>query len=143
MPQNASDGSGLFIIDDWLALVYEQQGFYDKAIEAQLKARAMRGATPETLATLKANYVAAGWKGYWRKQLEMAQEDARKCHVSPYHRAKTHARLGERDKALEWLQQAYEQRSDQMILLKVDPLLDPLRSDPRFTELLRDIGLAP
>jgi len=134
---------GYYIIDDWLALVYEQQGFYDKAIEAQLKARAMRGATPETLATLKATYVAAGWKGYWRKQLEMAQEDARKCHVSPYHRAKTHARLGERDKALEWLQQAYEQRSDQMILLKVDPLLDPLRSDPRFTELLRDIGLAP
>src|SRR5262249_2224867 len=129
-------------INDWLTQVYERQGLYDKAVEAQLKVKAALGATPETIAMLKAAYLAAGWKGYWRKQLELAQEWTKKASVSPYNRARIHARLGERDKALEWLQQAYDIHSDQLVLLKVDPLLDPLRSDARFQDLLRRVGFS-
>jgi hypothetical protein len=53
------------------------------------------------------------------------------------------ARLGETDEALKLLQMAYEERSGWLPFAKVDPELDNLRSDPRFTELLRRINLSP
>ncbi len=49
--------------------------------------------------------------------------------------------LGEKDKAFAELNKSYENREYFMILLKVDPRLDPLRSDPRFQDLLRRVGL--
>jgi tetratricopeptide (TPR) repeat protein len=49
--------------------------------------------------------------------------------------------LGDKDSAFQWLDQSIKDRSDEMILLKVDPAYDPLRSDPRFTELLKRVGL--
>ncbi len=48
--------------------------------------------------------------------------------------------LGEKEKAFEWLEKAYEDRSELMTWLKVDPRLDPLRDDPRFQDLLRRVG---
>jgi hypothetical protein len=62
-------------------------------------------------------------------------------YVPPYSVAALYANLGENDHAFEYLQKAYEQGSFYMSFLKVDPELDPLRSDPRFTELLRKMGL--
>ncbi len=55
--------------------------------------------------------------------------------------ATIHAALGEKDLAFEWLQKAYEDRSGWLVYLKIDPMFDPLRSDPRFTDLLRRVGL--
>ena len=52
-----------------------------------------------------------------------------------------YAALGEKDKAFEWLDRMYEDRKGMLIWLKVDPGLDPLRSDPRFRELARRVGL--
>jgi hypothetical protein len=49
--------------------------------------------------------------------------------------------LGERDHALEWLERAYQDRSAYMVYAKTDPLLDPLRSDPRFISLLHRMRL--
>jgi len=49
--------------------------------------------------------------------------------------------LGERDQALEWLSKAYEERGEWLVWLKVDPKLDSLRSDPRFKEALKNVGL--
>ncbi len=130
-------------VSDWLALSYEQLGLYDQSIDAQLKAMTMRGSKPETVAALRAAYAASGWKGFWRKQLELTQKEARERYVSPYFIARIYARLGERDLALEWLQKAYDRHSDYLVVLNVEPLLDPLRSDPRFAKLLQDISLAP
>jgi hypothetical protein len=66
----------------------------------------------------------------------------RKRSLPTYALARIYARLGDNDQALGWLQKAYDKHSDYLILLKVDPPLDGLRSDPRFVELMRDIGLA-
>jgi hypothetical protein len=49
--------------------------------------------------------------------------------------------LGEKDQAFAWLEKAYEDRSSLILFLKGDPIWDPLRSDPRFADLLRRIGL--
>jgi hypothetical protein len=49
--------------------------------------------------------------------------------------------LGEKDSAFKWLEQAYRDRSGSVRYLKIEPRLDPLRSDPRFLDLLRRVGI--
>ena len=57
--------------------------------------------------------------------------------------AQTYARLGEKEKALEWLERDYEERKSLGTLLNVDPAFDSLRSDQRFGDLVRRMGLPP
>ena len=54
-----------------------------------------------------------------------------------------HAGLGQNDLAFEWLDRAFEERSSWLASLKIEPLLDSLRSDPRFNDLVRRMNLAP
>jgi hypothetical protein len=51
--------------------------------------------------------------------------------------------MGEKDQAFEWLDKAYEERSPWLIHLRVDPRFETLHSDPRFTNLVRRVGLSP
>jgi hypothetical protein len=51
--------------------------------------------------------------------------------------------MGDKDRALAWLEKAYEQHSNEIVALKVSPAYDPLRDGPRFQDLIRRIGLAP
>ncbi len=69
--------------------------------------------------------------------------ESRPANLTSYRAATFHAALGEKDKAFAELNKAYENREFFMILLKVDPRLDPLRDDPRFQELLRKVGFPP
>ncbi|HEY2934732.1 MAG TPA: hypothetical protein VGK99_23610, partial [Acidobacteriota bacterium] len=82
----------------------------------------MIGFKPETIEARKKAYAEAGWKGYWRKELEMTEEWGRQKgnYVTPYSFARTCARLGEKDRALKWLERAYAEHSDHLVLLKVD-----------------------
>jgi len=52
-----------------------------------------------------------------------------------------YAGLGDKEQAFAWLEKSYQERRDRMVWLNVDPLLDPLRSDPRFHDLVRRVGL--
>ena len=63
--------------------------------------------------------------------------------MPPFIVATLQVELGEKDKALTILNKMYEDRAPELIMLKVDPRLNPLRSDPRFQDLLRRVGLAP
>jgi len=62
--------------------------------------------------------------------------------IDPMETAFAHVGMGNGDLALSCLEQAYEQHSSGLTALKVDPVYDPLRSDPRFQDLLRRVGLA-
>ena len=73
--------------------------------------------------------------------LQQLQRLSAKRHVSGYHFALIYAGLGDKENALHWLEEAYREHSTWILHLKVDPRLDPLRSDPRFQDLLRRVGL--
>ena len=66
---------------------------------------------------------------------------SRKHYVSPYLVAAIYVRLGERTRALRCLEQAYLERDSYLVYLKVSPVLDDLRADPRFADLVRRVGL--
>jgi len=126
-----------------LAKSYEQQGLYEQAVEAYLKTVEFSNLGPEGGAALKDAYAASGWKGFWRKSLELKKERAKQRRVSLYALGENYARLGEKDQAFAWLEKVYEQRSLALSQLNGDPLWDGFRSDPRYADLVRRMGLEP
>jgi tetratricopeptide (TPR) repeat protein len=82
-----------------------------------------------------------------RKEAEAALQDllalSRTRYVNPFEIALVHIGLGRTDEAFRWLDRAYEDRSDLLVYLGVDPRLDSVRSDPRFEALVRRVGLSP
>ena len=87
---------------------------------------------------LRRGWADGGWEGAWRAWLEKATEVEA---YSPWLIALRYAMVGEVDEAFAWLERGYHERDPSMILLRVAKTLDPLRSDPRFDDLLRRIGL--
>ena len=75
------------------------------------------------------------------KILDEMKAMARQKYVAPYDLALVYTGLGDKDQAIEQLNRAVEQRSGWYLNLKVEPQFDPLRSDPRFTELITRLHL--
>jgi hypothetical protein len=71
----------------------------------------------------------------------LAQRKVHNEYVSPYQIALAYADLGDKDHAFEWLNTAYQEHDSSMIAVRTDPEFDSLRSDPRYTELVRRMGL--
>ena len=115
----------------WLGQCYEQKKMPNEAMAAYLRSRAAR---PETATVLRAAYKESGLKGYYRKDLEIKKKDLKE--IDPIISAMTSVRLGQNDKAIESLREAYRQHCDGLQFLKTEPVYDPLRNDPRFDELL-------
>jgi hypothetical protein len=63
--------------------------------------------------------------------------------IVPYRVAAVYVALGDRDQAVKWLGKSYEGHDNWLAQLQVDPVMDPLRSDPRFQELMRKMRLSP
>ena len=74
------------------------------------------------------------------RSLDILEAQARREYIDPYWFTCIYAALGDRDQAFAWLKRAFEVRSPQILALRVDLLLNPLRSDPRFDECLRKVG---
>ncbi len=84
-----------------------------------------------------------GAKGYWRKVVEDNLEYHEKGVNSPVYVAASYARLGEKEKAFEWLEKAYAERDGDLGYLRLIWDFDSIRPDPRFQDLLRRVGLMP
>jgi hypothetical protein len=89
---------------------------------------------------LRSIYKAKGWRAYWTKRLELTKPYASHECV-PYELALGYARLGDHDQAFFWLDRMFTDRCYLLTVAKVDPLLDPIRGDPRYEELLRRLNL--
>ncbi len=88
-------------------------------------------------------YAAAGRRDEALKILDEQQRLAQQRYVSPYNFAIIYTGLGDRDRAFEWLTKCVEQRTLIIFHLKSRPMFDPLRSDPRYRDLLRRMNLEP
>ena len=88
-------------------------------------------------AFVRESFTGGGWQGFLRAMTENSQA----YQTPPYVKAVMYAELGEKDKALAILNNLYEDRSAQLLRLKVDPRLDSLRDDARFAELLERMNL--
>jgi TolB-like protein/DNA-binding winged helix-turn-helix (wHTH) protein len=126
-----------------LALVYEQQGRYPEAIAELEKAAGFFEGTSRVRGPLGRLYGLAGREEEARALLaELEREREGPSYIAADDIAAIHAGLGETDLAFEWLGRACEERAAALVNLKVEPAFDPLRSDPRFAQLLRCVGLA-
>ncbi len=113
---------------------------YARAIK-HLKAAIGAGEMPLMEAALGLAYAVSGKKGLTQKLAEQFKDAAKKRYIPPTYFGMLFAGLGDRDKALEWLEKAYQERADGLTWLAVEPMMDDIRSDPRFQELVRKIGL--
>jgi len=95
----------------------------------------------QSLNAFRAAYSKYGSRGYWSKLRELLLPRFRTNPIGWYRLAEINTYLGDKEEALRWLQKAYDERPNWIPFIKVDPSLDPLRSDPRFPALLRGMGL--
>ena len=118
-----------------LGYAYWMKGEYAESVEEFAKRREA-GGSQQLAALVRESFVKGGWEGF----LRMRVAEFRTSYPSSYAVAIYLAALGEKEEAFAELNKAYENREYGLVLLKVDPRLDPLRSDPRFTDLIHRVG---
>ncbi|MEO8072921.1 MAG: tetratricopeptide repeat protein [Acidobacteriota bacterium] len=119
-----------------LSQAYARQGLYQEALAESLKARAIAGDTPQTTAQIAYVQAVSGQQSEARAALAELKERSARQYVPPYDIALIYTGLGETDRAFEWFEKAYADHSTEMIYFKVEPILSPLRSDPRYQNML-------
>lgn len=124
-----------------LGQAYEQKNAYPKAVAELQQAVAISRDSPQMVSALGHTYGASGNRSEAEKVLAHLMEQTKKEYVSPFYVALVYAGMGENDKAIDWLEKAYSDRSNAIVFSKVDPQLDPLRSHPRFQSLLQRLAL--
>ena len=115
---------------------------YSKAIEEFRLAQAME-TQPIITAYLGCTYARNGQRDKALETLKELDRLAEHRFVTPFCQALVYLGLRENNKAMDWLEKAYEERSVWMGWLKVEPIYDPLRSDPRFQALYKKMNFPP
>lgn len=128
-------------VQGFLAGSYEQRGKYAEAISVSDNAP-LRGNT-ELSSSIGHVYAVSGKKAEAQAMLNELKQLSVHQYVPADTIALIYAGLGEKDQAFTWLEKAYEDHAFKMCWLKVEPRWDSLRSDPRFQELVRKVGLTP
>ncbi len=124
-----------------LGLAYVMQSRFEEAVEECERAATLARRSPPALSYLGYAYGMAGRRGEAQQVLNELVEMSHRTYVSPFSFCLPHVVLGQNDQALEWLEKAVQSHLSGMIFIRVNPELDPIRSDPRFKELVRRMGL--
>ena len=124
-----------------LGHTYAANQQFDEAIVAAAKAVELSERAPGALGMLGLVYGLAGHKTEATKIRDELLELNKRRYVTPAALVNVYIGLGNRDQAFVWLEKAYQERSNYLAFLKVFPILDPIRSDPRFADLVRRVGL--
>lgn len=125
----------------WIGQAYLEKGMFKEALEEINEAVRLSNGDVRTKATLGYAYAVSGKRDEALKILDELMRVTTQRYVSPYFIAVIYAGLSENDKALVWLNKAVDERHPYLILLKVEPVFKHLRSDPRFAEIERRVGL--
>ena len=122
--------------------VYEQKGMFAEILAEHDKRSHDAGAAFWIWSERAYIYGRTGQRAKANQEMAKMKEWNRRHPIDPEMFIAAYIGMGDKDQAFAWLEKAYTQHSNVVILLKVDPLYDPLRSDPRFQDLLRRVGLA-
>ena len=127
-----------FYLDSWVGIAYREKRMYAESVAEYQNVQKITG---NPIAGLAVTYARIGKTAEAREILRELQELATRRYLSPEHVATIYASFGEKDQAFAWLEKAYEARSAILSVTFSSAVYDPLRSDPRFTDLLRKMGL--
>ena len=125
-----------------MGMIYARKKMYDKAMEAWLRGSTLEalGPTADAERAFREAFKTGGINAYLRKHIEILESERKHTYISPYSIASDYALLGDKERAFEWLEKAYADRASWLVEVRVDPTWDVLRSDPRYTDLLKRIG---
>jgi tetratricopeptide (TPR) repeat protein len=130
-----------------LAIAYWGKKMYPQVIEEWKAYDQLSGDhdDSEITAAMEQGFRSAGWKGALSKSIEtlktQRQTKPSSAYGSAYRIAEAYAELGDKDQAFQWFNTAFQEHDEGLAALKTDFALDPIRSDPRFAELVRKVGL--
>lgn len=125
----------------WLGSAYREKKMYPEAIATFQDARRRSGDNPAMLMAYGHTEALAGNATEARAALQKLRQLAGTRFVPSLYPAAVHVGLGEPDEAFRLLNLAYEEKIDRLVYLNADPMADPLRSDPRFAQLMTKVGL--
>jgi hypothetical protein len=129
------------VVDNWMSVAYEMKGMRDEAVDYDLAAL-QRGWPKLDVDRLRLVYKSKGWEAYWRAHIDALRPFGDQGCLA-YEAGVSDLRVGDRDRAFLSFGRAVDQRCYRVAWLQVDPLLDPVRSDPRYKGLLQRVKLAP
>ncbi len=131
----------LAIVHIWMGRAYQAKNMYPEAITEYKKTLEISGNWCVGLSVLGNVYGVSGDKANAKKILDTLVALSSKKFVTSYGVATVYTGLGDKDKAFEWLNKAYDERSNWMVWLKADPRWAPLKTDKRYIELVNKVGL--
>jgi TolB-like protein/DNA-binding winged helix-turn-helix (wHTH) protein/Tfp pilus assembly protein PilF len=122
-------------------LAYEQNKMYPEALHEMVRAKELFPNNVALQGDIGHVYAVSGNSAEAQKIVAHLKQESEQRYVNSFEIALVYVGLGDNDQGIEWLNKAFGERSDQMIYLNADPRLDPIRSDPRFAELVRRVGI--
>ena len=125
----------------WVSKAYGSRGLYPEAMSEAQQAASYSGRAPRYVAGVGDALAVAGKKAEAHNIIDELVRSSKSGNVSPFYIAEVYSTLGERDQAFESLEKAYQSRDDELTWIMIDPSLDNIRSDPRYADLLRRMGL--
>jgi hypothetical protein len=139
----ANENPTFAMAHECLAYAYWGKKMYPQVIEEWKTYGKLSGdpSDSEYASAVEQGFRSGGWKGALRKGIEASLAQRKTGYSSAYTIATMYSELGEKDQAFQWLNTAYQERDLYLLGLKTDFTLDPIRSDPRFAELVRKVGL--
>lgn len=130
-----------FTTQFFLGRAYEAKGMYDQAVAQYAIAGRLSGLPPEVLERANQVYAKSGWNAYLQASVDQIQKQPAGRSFPPFVIATYYARLGQKEETLTWLERGFEERDFRMTMISVAFEFDSVRSEPRFVELVRKIGL--
>ena len=125
----------------WLGLIYEERGMHEQAVAEFIESLRLQNGNPERIAALRQAYDAGGVKGYWLKWLEFREQRIKLGNINPLNVAQVYALVGDTDKAFQQLQKACDDHSLPVAALRFGPTFENLRSDQRYSAILKRLKL--
>jgi TolB-like protein/DNA-binding winged helix-turn-helix (wHTH) protein/Tfp pilus assembly protein PilF len=127
------------VVDNWVSVAYEQKGMHDEAVEHDLAA--LQSQWPVLhVAELHEIYKGHGWTAYWRARTKAILPFASRGCLA-YNLGTSYLRLGDLDEAFAAFNRVVDGRCFEVVLLKTDPVLDPIRADKRYQSILKRVNL--